>query len=174
MDLRSSQKLSPIKSSSLKLIPLIQVCNTFISLNLRPNWDSYTVHICGHANGASKYMKCFSFMKDDIISMKKKPSQLTSSESSTAQLSSSICKRNNLFIFKFIKFFAISTEDGCMISKWHADCRPWPTIKSQTMVFCYQNSSDLLWEKKCSSDWKKLLKFEAEGREFSKFLRSLE
>ena len=28
--------------------------------------------------------------------------------------------------------------------------------------------------KNCSSDWEKLLKFEAEGREFSKFLRSLE
>ena len=40
------------------------------------------------------------------------------------------------------------------------------------MVFCYQNSSDLLWEKKCSSDREKLLKFEAEGWEFAKFLRS--
>jgi hypothetical protein len=29
-------------------------------------------------------------------------------------------------------------------------------------------------EKKCSSDREKLLKFKAEGREFSKFLRSLE
>ena len=34
-----------------------------------------------------------------------------------------------------------------------------------TMVFCYQN---------CSSDWEKNLKFEAECREFAKFLRSLE
>ena len=38
------------------------------------------------------------------------------------------------------------------------------------MVFCYQNCSDLLWEKNCSSDWEKLLKFEAEGREFAKNL----
>ena len=30
------------------------------------------------------------------------------------------------------------------------------------------------WEKKCFSDQEKLLKFEAEGREFAKFLRSLE
>ena len=37
------------------------------------------------------------------------------------------------------------------------------------MVFCYQNC-----EKKCSSDREKLLKFEAEGLEFAKFLRSLE
>ena len=47
------------------------------------------------------------------------------------------------------------------------------TLK-QEMVFCYQNCSDLLWEKKCSGDQEKLLKFEAEGREFAKFLRSLE
>ena len=33
------------------------------------------------------------------------------------------------------------------------------------MVFCYQN---------CSSDREKLLKFEAEGREFATFLRLLE
>ena len=42
------------------------------------------------------------------------------------------------------------------------------------MVFCYQNCSDLLWEKKCSIDRVKLLKFEAEGREFAKILKSLE
>ena len=29
-------------------------------------------------------------------------------------------------------------------------------------------------DKNCSSDWEELLKFEAEGREFAKFLRSLE
>ena len=35
----------------------------------------------------------------------------------------------------------------------------------------------LFWptvRKKCSSDWENLLKFEAEGWEFAKFLRSLE
>ena len=42
------------------------------------------------------------------------------------------------------------------------------------MVFCYQNCSDLLWEKKCPIDREKLLKLDAEGREFAKFLRSLE
>ena len=41
------------------------------------------------------------------------------------------------------------------------------------MVFCYQNCSDLLWEKK-SSDREKLLKFKAEGLEFAKNLRSQE
>ena len=43
-----------------------------------------------------------------------------------------------------------------------------------TKAFCLQNCSDLLWENKCSSDWEKLLKFEAEGWEFAKFLGSLE
>ena len=42
------------------------------------------------------------------------------------------------------------------------------------MLFCYQNCSDLLWEKNCASDREKLLKFEAEGWEFAKNLRSLE
>ena len=43
------------------------------------------------------------------------------------------------------------------------------------MVFFYQHCSDLLTVRKnCSSDRKKLLKFKTEGREFSKFLRSLE
>jgi len=43
------------------------------------------------------------------------------------------------------------------------------------MVFCYQNCSDLSTVRKnCSSDQEKLLKFKAEGREFAKFLRSLE
>ena len=45
--------------------------------------------------------------------------------------------------------------------------------KISGMVFCHQNCSDLLWEKKCSSDWEELLKFEAEGREFANFLRLL-
>ena len=35
------------------------------------------------------------------------------------------------------------------------------------MVFCQQNCSDLIWEKNCSSDREKLLKFEAEGWEFA-------
>ena len=30
-----------------------------------------------------------------------------------------------------------------------------------------------MWEKNCSSDWEKLLKFETEGQEFAKILRSL-
>ena len=43
------------------------------------------------------------------------------------------------------------------------------------MVFCYQNCSDLLWEKiVLLTDREKLLKIKAEGREFAKNLRSLE
>ena len=43
-------------------------------------------------------------------------------------------------------------------------------LGSQEIVFCYQNCSDLLWEKNDMVIKKKLLKFEAEGREFAKFL----
>jgi hypothetical protein len=48
--------------------------------------------------------------------------------------------------------------------------------KLEKLVFCYQNCSDLLStvRKNCSSDGEKLLKFEAEGREFIKILRSLQ
>ena len=42
---------------------------------------------------------------------------------------------------------------------------------AQTMVFCCQNCSDLLWEKVVLVIEKN---FEAEGWEFAKFLRSLE
>ena len=41
------------------------------------------------------------------------------------------------------------------------------------MVFCIKDCSDLL-RANCSSHRKELLKLEAEGREFAKFLRSLE
>ena len=50
----------------------------------------------------------------------------------------------------------------------------WQKLKVRKLVvFCYQNCYDLLWEKKCCSVRENILKFEAEGREFSKFLRSL-
>ena len=42
------------------------------------------------------------------------------------------------------------------------------------MVFCYQNCSDLLWEKIVLVIKKIFWKFEAEDREFAKCLRSLE
>ena len=43
------------------------------------------------------------------------------------------------------------------------------------MGFCFQNCSGLLLEKIVQrSHWEKLLKFEAEGQEFAKVLRSLE
>ena len=40
------------------------------------------------------------------------------------------------------------------------------------MVFCFQNCSDHLFRKNGFRDRVKLLKFEAEGREFAKKLRS--
>ena len=51
------------------------------------------------------------------------------------------------------------------------DPNPVSELETKTMVFCYQNCSN---GKKCSYDREKLLKFEAEGGEFSKILRSLE
>ena len=45
---------------------------------------------------------------------------------------------------------------------------------TKTMVFCYQNCSDQLWEKNVSVIEKNFLEFKAEGQEFAKFLRSLE
>ena len=41
------------------------------------------------------------------------------------------------------------------------------------MVFCHQNYQKFC-VKNCSSEREKLLKFETDGREFAKFLRSLE
>ena len=40
------------------------------------------------------------------------------------------------------------------------------------MIFCYQNCSELLWEK--NDLVIKLLKFDVEGQEFAEFLQSLE
>ena len=41
------------------------------------------------------------------------------------------------------------------------------------MVFCYQNCSDLLWEKNCSSDQENLLKFEAEVLQHFEITRTI-
>ena len=35
------------------------------------------------------------------------------------------------------------------------------------MVFCFQNCSALMWEKNCSSDWEKHLKFEGKVKNWS-------
>ena len=58
---------------------------------------------------------------------------------------------------KIVSFFCDFTmiwenENGILLPKLF-----WPTVR-----------------KNCSSDWEKLLKFKGEGREFAKFLRSLE
>ena len=48
---------------------------------------------------------------------------------------------------------------------YYAIKKAWYFVSKIVLTYC---------EKKCSSDQKKLSKFEAEGREFAKFLRSLE
>ena len=59
-------------------------------------------------------------------------------------------------------------------SKYKLDTQAQGTIvKCKWIGFYYQNCSDLLWEKKNSSNREKLLKFKDEGQEFTKFLRSL-
>ena len=52
----------------------------------------------------------------------------------------------------------------------------WDEIKKSKIIWqgSYQKFSDQLWKKNCSSDQEKNLKFEAEGWEFAKNLRSLE
>ena len=49
-----------------------------------------------------------------------------------------------------------------------------PVIKLYVWYFVTKIVLTYCEKKKCSSDREKLLKFEAEGREFAKFLRSLE
>ena len=41
------------------------------------------------------------------------------------------------------------------------------------MVFCYQNCSDPQWEKKCSSDQEKVMKFKAEDQKFPKIVKTI-
>ena len=53
-------------------------------------------------------------------------------------------------------------------------CYAYGALHAVRIWYCYQNCSDLLWEKNVLVIEKKLLKFEAEDREFAKFLRSLE
>ena len=51
------------------------------------------------------------------------------------------------------------------VSKKSGSLENWYFVTKIVLTYC---------EKNCSSDGEKLLKFEAEGREFAKFLRSLE
>ena len=71
-------------------------------------------------------------------------------------------------------WFSVEGLDWCFchVTKKSKKC-PFFHSCCLDMVFCYQNCSDLLWEKSVLVI-EKNLKFEAEGREFVKFLRSLE
>ena len=63
---------------------------------------------------------------------------------------------------------------GAKFADFGSELRQLSELIAIGMVFCYQNCSDLLREKKCSSDRETLLKFEAEDQEFAKFVKSLE
>ena len=66
--------------------------------------------------------------------------------------------------------FWCSNFSECKVYK---KCLPCAWLREE-MVFCYQNCSDLLGEKNVLVIEKKNLKFEAEGWEFARILRSLE
>ena len=51
-----------------------------------------------------------------------------------------------------------------------SDDFPWKKYESAVLVFCYQNCSNLLWEKNVLV----IKKFKAEGQDFAKILISLE
>ena len=88
-------------------------------------------------------------------------------------------KKISSFAFLFIIFIS-----GKNYSAEAFECQTIiPTLESvveevtgafSVMVFCYQNCSELLREKIVPVIEKKLLKFEAEGKEFTIFLSSLE
>ena len=74
--------------------------------------------------------------------------------------------------FFYKKWFSYN-ETSCFDSKQNKFCLGIQPQKARNGILLPK----LFWptvRKKCSSDWEKLLKFEAEGREFAKFLRSLE
>ena len=81
-------------------------------------------------------------------------------------------KIGRFFSFKVEQFqgnFEMDSADATKMTKF----RFYISFFRVKMVFCYQNCSDLLWEKKCFSDWEFFLKFEAKDQEFANFLRSL-
>ena len=74
-------------------------------------------------------------------------------------------------------------KNHCIFSKWiYSSDRTWPGNWRGKIQVEKDMSNGILLPKlfwpivriNCSSDWKKLLKFEAEGTEFVKILRSLE
>ena len=67
-------------------------------------------------------------------------------------------------IRKYFNLHGFRRQKDLMIVSTQVD-NQWANI-----VLCFQNCSDLLWEKVFSSDREKLLKLEAEDQEFAKFL----
>ena len=70
-----------------------------------------------------------------------------------------------IHVYLIILDYLLNEEDGMDESTGQNFSFSTLKIASRKIVFCYQN---------CSSDQENLLKFEAEGRELAKFLRSLE
>ena len=73
---------------------------------------------------------------------------------------------------KMNSFFGMSPENlGCQVSKKEIQNQlEFLEKKNNTigeMAFCFQNCSALMWEKNCSSDWEKHLKFEGKVKNWS-------
>ena len=67
--------------------------------------------------------------------------------------------------------FGMQANKTTITGLWVCSTRPRSSLKNGILL------PKLFWPtvwKNCSSDWEKLMKFEAEGREFAKLLRSLE
>ena len=102
---------------------------------------------------------------------------------------------NNIFLECVSSYFFIKTlVKCCALFAWSFSILLWtgpsnqvrgkslflynvpqrPIIKIRNQKWYFVTKIVLTYcEKKCSSDWEKLLKFEVEGRAFAKFLRSL-
>ena len=83
---------------------------------------------------------------------------------------------NAKMLTKRFPFFSPSRKclitDKFLNSNYHNFRKTFSFNSNLVMVVCYQNQNTV--RKNCSSDRVQLLKFEAKGREFAKFLRSLE
>ena len=118
-----------------------------------------------------KCLKTENFVTDNVFFDKSRKCLTTNTVSTASVGTDSVfllkmsCNRQCLFTtYLILSLLTLSCNRNYLVLDFHTQrkvsARPklfWPTMR-----------------KNCSSDWEKLLKFEAEGKEFSKSLRSLE
>ena len=71
-------------------------------------------------------------------------------------------KNRKIYFLQSGSFFFSKKVGNIKVSNLKVVIRKISILKTK-IVFCFQNCSDLLWEKKCSCDREKRLKFKAEG-----------